>query len=90
MVAAAAAAANFEPVTPAAAIHGAASTHAVQAVVRWHGAAVTPLAHAQVKWLYSADMMANQINCQFICLPALGVAAETKVGSLQYVTVVFE
>jgi len=79
--AAAIGAAAFEPVVQAAAIQGAATTHAIQAVVKCHGgAAAMALAHAQVKVISSADLMANQINAQFICLPAMGITAETKVG----------
>jgi len=80
--AAAIGAAAFEPVIQAAAIRGAAATtHAIQAIVKCHaGAAAMALAHAQVKVISSADLMANQINAQFICLPAMGIAAETKVG----------
>ena len=79
--AAAIGAAAFEPVAQAAAIQGAPTTHAIQAVVKCHaGAAAMALAHAQVKVISSADLMANQINAQVICLPAMGLVAETKVG----------
>lgn len=72
-------AAAFEPVVKAAAIQGAAITHTIQAVVKCSaGAPAKALAHAQVKVISSVDFMANQFNAQVICLPALGVAAETK------------
>lgn len=78
--AAALGAADFEPVTKAAAIQGAATTHAIQALVTCSaGSAAHTLAHGQITFLTSADLMACQMNAQVICLPAMGVAVETKV-----------